>query len=57
MKQLRTDIYMVSSPSIHCTLNFWPLADLNLCMIINQSEKRGISVIVEIAISTVFHSI
>ena len=57
MKQLSTDIYMVSSPSIHCTLNFWPLADLNLCVIINQSEKRGISVIVEIAISTVFLSI
>ena len=52
MKQLSTDIYMVSSPSLHCTLNFWPL-----CMIINQSEKRGISVIVEKAISTVFLSI
>ena len=53
MKQLSTDIYMVSSLPLHSTQHLWPLTNLNLCTIIEQSEKRGISVIVEMARSTI----
>ena len=53
MKHLSTNICMVSSLPPHSTQHLWPLTNLNLCAIIDQSEKRGISVIVEMARSTI----